>query len=66
VTATVRQILVDIGSSIDNISLECLKTLWYTESDLEDFKTPVVVFKGQATNPIGTKRLPVQVGNKNS
>jgi len=57
-TTMVHRVLVDITSSIDIITLECLKK--YNEKDLEVVETPVVRFRGQATYPLGTKGLPVR------
>ncbi|KAJ8434341.1 hypothetical protein Cgig2_019968 [Carnegiea gigantea] len=42
VTAMVHRTLVDIRSSVDIITLECLKKLQYNEKDLEVVATPVV------------------------
>ncbi|KAJ8422188.1 hypothetical protein Cgig2_015419 [Carnegiea gigantea] len=47
----VRRILADIVSSVDIITLECLKKLQYSEKDLETTKTLVVGF---GTNYIST------------
>ncbi|KAJ8427002.1 LOW QUALITY PROTEIN: hypothetical protein Cgig2_013942 [Carnegiea gigantea] len=48
-TAMLRRILVDTRSSIDIITLECLTKLQYKKKDLEAVETPVVGFRGQAT-----------------
>ncbi|KAJ8422673.1 hypothetical protein Cgig2_003217 [Carnegiea gigantea] len=46
VTAMARRILVDIGSSVDIITLECLKKLQYNEKDLEAIETSIVGVRG--------------------
>jgi len=45
-TAMVRRVLVDTGSSVDIITLECFKKLQYSEKDLEATGTPLVGFGG--------------------
>ncbi|KAJ8438067.1 hypothetical protein Cgig2_025472 [Carnegiea gigantea] len=64
--AMVCRILVDTKSSVDIITLECLKKLQYSEKDLEPAEAPIVGFGGQPTYPLRTKRLPVRVGNKDN
>ena len=63
-TAMVRQILVDTGSSVDIITLECFRKLEYTEKDLEAVGVPLVRFGGQTTYPLGTNKLSTRVGDK--
>jgi len=63
VTSMVRWKLIDIGSSVDIITLECLKRLQYNERDLEAVKNPILGFGEQATYSLGTKRLHIQVGD---
>jgi len=58
-TAMVRRILVDTGSFVDVIILECLKKLQHNEKDLEAVNTPIVGFGKQATYPFRPKRLPI-------
>jgi len=65
-TAMVRQILVDIGSSMDVIMLECFKKLQYTEKDLEAAGMPLIGFGGHTTYALGIKKLPVRVGDKDN
>ena len=65
-TAMVRQILVDIGSSMDVIMLECFKKLQYTEKDLEAVGMPLVGFGVHTTYPVGMKKLPVRIGKKDN
>jgi len=54
---------VDTWSSVNIITLECLKKLQYTE-DLEAVEVPIVGFGGQTTYPLGTKKLLVRVEDK--
>ncbi|KAJ8422041.1 hypothetical protein Cgig2_026429 [Carnegiea gigantea] len=58
-TAIVRRILMNTGSFVDVITLECLKKLQHNEKDLEAINTPIVRFEKQATDPLRAKRLPV-------
>ena len=62
----VRRILVDTGSSVDIITLECFKKLQYTEKDLEAVGMPLVGFGGHTIYPVGTKKLPARVGDKDN
>jgi len=55
--AMVRRVLIDTGSSVDIITLECFRKLQYTEKDLEAAGTPLVGFEGQPTYPVGMKKL---------
>ena len=57
---------MDTGNSVGIITLECLKKLQYSEKDLEVAKAPIVGFKGQPKYLLGTKRLPVQVDDKDN
>jgi len=43
----VQWILVDIGRSMDIITLTCIKMLQYEEKDLGAIKTPIIGFGGQ-------------------
>jgi len=61
-----RRILVDTESSVDIITLECLKKLQYIEKDLQPVEAPVMAFRGQPTYPLRTKRLPIRVGDKDN
>ena len=45
-TVMVRRVLVDIGSSVDIITLRCFKKLQYSEKDLEATGMPLVGFGG--------------------
>jgi len=45
-TAMVRWVLVDIGSSIDIITMEGFKKLQYPEEDLEATGAPLIGFGG--------------------
>jgi len=62
----VRRILVDTGSSVDIITLECFKKLQYIEKDLEAMGMPLVGFKGHTTCPFGMNKLSVRVGDKDN
>jgi len=42
----VRRVLVNTGSSMDIIMLECFKKLQYSKKDLEAAKTPLVRLEG--------------------
>jgi len=48
-TTMVRRVLVDTGSSVDIIMLECFKKLQCFEKDLEATETPLVRFGGKPT-----------------
>ena len=65
-TAMVWRILVDTGSFVDIITLECFKKLQYSKKDLEAVGTPLVEFGGQPTYPVGMKRLSVRIGEKDN
>ena len=64
--AMVRRVLIDTGSSVDIITLECFTKLQYTEKDLEAAGTPLVGFGGQPTYPVGMKKLAVRIGKKDN
>ncbi|KAJ8425175.1 hypothetical protein Cgig2_003243 [Carnegiea gigantea] len=53
----VDRVLVDTRSSVDIITLECLKKLQYNKKDLEAVESLVVGFGGEVMHPLGTKRL---------
>jgi len=65
-TALVRRVLINTGSSVDIITLECFKKLHYSEEDLEVTNTPLVGFGGQHIYPVGVKKLTVRVGEKDN
>jgi len=65
-TALVRRVLINTGSSVDIITLECFKKLHYSEEDLEVTHTPLVGFGGQHIYPVGVKKLTVRVGEKDN
>ena len=58
--------LIDTGSSVDIITLECFKKLDYSKEDLEVTHTPWVGFGGQHIYPVGVKKLRVRVGEKDN
>ena len=49
---------------IDIIRLECLKKLQYTKKDSKAVEILIVGFRGQCTYPLGMKKLPIRVGDK--
>jgi len=55
VTAIVRRILVGTASSVDVITLECLKKLQYSEKDLEAVVAPIVGFGNNRHMPLEPK-----------
>jgi len=65
-TAMVRRVLVDMGRSVDIITMECFKKLQSSEEDLEATGTPLNGFRGQPTYPVGMKRLSVRIGEKDN
>ena len=54
---------MDTESSVDIITLECLKKSQYSAKDLE---VAIIWFEGPPKYLLGTKRLPVQVGDKDN
>ncbi|KAJ8445917.1 hypothetical protein Cgig2_009846 [Carnegiea gigantea] len=54
-TAMVRRILMDTGSFVDIIMLECLKKLQYNKKDYKAIETLVVGFGEQAISPWNQK-----------
>jgi len=62
----VRRVLVDMGRSVDIITMECFKKLQSSEEDLEATGTPLNGFRGQPTYPVGMKRLLVRIREKDN
>ena len=60
----VRRILIDMGSSTDIISADCLSRLKFNENDLVPVHHPIIGFGGGIIHLIGTVTLPVRVGDK--
>jgi len=65
-TAMVQRVLVDTGSYVAIITLECFEKRQYSEKDLEATGTPLVGFGGQPTYLVGMKRLSVRIGEKDN
>ncbi|KAJ8420866.1 LOW QUALITY PROTEIN: hypothetical protein Cgig2_021282 [Carnegiea gigantea] len=66
-TAIVRRILMDIGSLVDIITLECLKKLY--EKSLEAAEAPIIGLRGQPTKeepPSGETSRPPKIGKKST
>ena len=61
--ALIRRILIDIGSSVDIIALECLKQLKYPGRDLTP-PSSYLGFKRRIINSNGLNRLPMRLGDK--
>ena len=51
---------------MDIITFKCFKKLQYSEKDLEAVGMPLVGFGGHATYPVGMKKLPVRIGEKDN
>ena len=62
----VRRTLVDPGSSIDIIILECPKKLQYTVKNLKVEEVPIVWFTGHTTYPLEIKKLFARVKEKDN
>ncbi|KAJ8424064.1 hypothetical protein Cgig2_028737 [Carnegiea gigantea] len=60
----VRRIFIDIGSSVDIITWDCLKKLTYLRWGILPLVRPISGFGGQEVNPTGTIRLPLRFGEK--
>ncbi|XP_056688783.1 uncharacterized protein [Spinacia oleracea] len=58
----VKRVLVDVGSSSDIISLQCLRKLRHNPGDIEQVYGPLVGFRGSIVRPIGSILLPVSFG----
>ncbi|KAJ8431172.1 hypothetical protein Cgig2_019848 [Carnegiea gigantea] len=63
-SAIVQRILIDMGSSIDIITWDCLKKLAHPGRDIVPLVHPILDFGGQEVNPTRMIRLPVCFGNK--
>ena len=62
----VRRVLVDTGSTIDLITMNCLKQMKFEENHLLTIDKPLIGFGGDRVLPLGTTILPVCVGEKDS
>lgn len=58
----VKRVLVNSGSLVDIITMECLSQLKYKADDLKPIKQPLVGFGGQSVHPLGVIKLPVRLG----
>ncbi|KAJ8429875.1 LOW QUALITY PROTEIN: hypothetical protein Cgig2_006775 [Carnegiea gigantea] len=63
-SAIVRRILIDIGSSMDTITWDCLKKLTYPRRDIIPLVHPILAFGGQDVNPTSMIHLPLGFGDK--
>ena len=63
-SAIVRRILIDMGSSVDIMTWDCLKKLTHPGRDIVPLVHPILGFGGQEVNPTGIIRLPVRFGDK--
>ena len=57
----VRRILVDSGSSVDIITLDCLRKLKYTEKDVTLTSQPLIGFGGGSVYPLEYVKLVVRL-----
>jgi len=64
VSAIVQQILIDMGSSVDIITWDCLKKLTHHGCDIVPLVHPILGFSSQEVNPTGMICLPVCFGDK--
>ena len=62
-SAIVQRILVDMDSSVDIITWDCLRRL-ELRRDIVPMAKPILGFGGQEVHPTGTIRLPVRFGDK--
>ncbi|KAJ8435660.1 hypothetical protein Cgig2_015665 [Carnegiea gigantea] len=60
----IRRILIDIESSPDIITLECIQRLKYPTRDITPLVHPIPGFGVQTVNSVGTVHLPLQFGDK--
>ncbi|XP_010693164.1 uncharacterized protein LOC104906147 [Beta vulgaris subsp. vulgaris] len=60
----VGRVLIDSGSSVDIITMDCLRKLKYEEKDLIPIDQPLVGFGGQSVHPLGSVKLPTRLGEK--
>ncbi|XP_048492385.1 uncharacterized protein LOC125493260 [Beta vulgaris subsp. vulgaris] len=60
----VGRVLIDSGSFVDIITMDCLRNLKYEEIDLTPIDQPLVGFGGQLVHPLGSVTLPTRMGEK--
>ncbi|KAJ8423820.1 LOW QUALITY PROTEIN: hypothetical protein Cgig2_017383 [Carnegiea gigantea] len=63
-SAIVRQILTDIGGSVNIITWDCWKKLTHPGRDIVPLVHPILGFGGQEVNPTGMICFPVRFGDK--
>ncbi|KAJ8430595.1 hypothetical protein Cgig2_001680 [Carnegiea gigantea] len=62
--AIMRRILVDMESSVDIITWDCLKKLKYSGRQIVLLVHPILGFRRQEVNPTGIIHLPLRFGDK--
>ncbi|KAJ8434595.1 hypothetical protein Cgig2_025021 [Carnegiea gigantea] len=60
----VLRVLIDMGSSVNIITWDCLKMLMHPRRDIIPLVHPILGFSGQEVNPTGMICLLVRFGNK--
>ncbi|XP_057544996.1 uncharacterized protein LOC130824124 [Amaranthus tricolor] len=60
----VKRVLVDIESTTDLITMECLRKMKFEEKHLQPLDKPLIGFGGNQVIPLGTIILPIRVGEK--
>ncbi|KAJ8444145.1 hypothetical protein Cgig2_029920 [Carnegiea gigantea] len=63
-SAIVRRILIEIESSVDIITWDCIKKLTYPGRDIVPRVHPILGFGGQELNPTGMIHRPLHFGDK--
>jgi len=63
-TAIVERILIDMGSSVDIITWDCLKRLKYPRREIISLIHPILGFGGQEVNLTRMIHLPLHFGDK--
>jgi len=63
-SAIIRRILINIGSSMDIITWDCLKKLTYPGRDIVPLVHPILGFGGQEVNLTGVTGLLLRFGDK--
>ncbi|XP_074297573.1 uncharacterized protein LOC141628313 [Silene latifolia] len=62
---TVRKVLVDTGSSVNQIMLKTIENMGFSEKDLQKKTIPLVGFIGETTNSLGEIVIPTYAGGIN-
>ncbi|XP_056688656.1 uncharacterized protein [Spinacia oleracea] len=60
----VKRILIDIGSSSDIMSMECLSRLAHDPKTIETIHYPIIGFGGSIIHPAGVINLHVRIGGR--